>query len=115
MKDYSHYNDILKEAHMQMYYGKGRDRHIIDEEDLGDQISLWIQKRGFDFCRGQAVKKLDESLRLNGSASRRELLGAINYIVFAIMEIDNEHPRPAVQSRGAQLEPEGSTPGDPGN
>jgi hypothetical protein len=74
-----------------MAYGKGMDRHVVaDEEGVGSQIGPWLISRGFDFARGQAVKKIDESLRLPNVRAIIELRGAIAYIAMQIVEMEGK-------------------------
>ncbi len=88
--EYQSLHEVLESAYNQAAFGKGRERHASDAADtFEDQITCWMQRRGFDFCRGQAVKKIDESLRLEREAAIRELLGAINYIAAAIITLRN--------------------------
>lgn len=79
--------DVLLEAVEQASRGKGRERHETDEKPFSEQVSCWIQREGFDYARGQAVKKLHESLRLQPEAATRELLGAINFCAIAIIDL----------------------------
>ncbi len=98
-KGYESLVKILAEALNQAANGKGRERHVDGDEPFERQVICELQRRGYDYCRGQAVKKIDESLRLKWPAARSELLGAINYLVAAIVVGDEEHA--AVSEAGA--------------
>lgn len=81
-----HFESILQEALYQVFEGKGRERH-------GNGIDFSLQpwksitdNVGTGFVIGQALKKLMEVKNLTTTSSyKRELLGAIVYIVMAIM------------------------------
>jgi len=80
---------VLQRAFEHASSDKGHIRHG-DDEKFEDQISCWIQKHGFDYARGQATKKIHESLRLDDEAAVWELLGAINCCVIAIIDLEKE-------------------------
>lgn len=70
--------------------GKGAIRHG-NGKGWDDQPIFWItQHVGLGFPLGQAVKKIEESLKLDKDASIRELQGAICYIAAAIQHIEDE-------------------------
>jgi len=73
-----------------MAYGKGQDRHVVDSEEVASQVSPWLISRGYDFARGQAVKKIDESLRLPSVRAIIELRGAINFLAMQIVEMEGK-------------------------
>jgi len=85
---YASLNKVLRAALTQAAHGKGADRHVVGVEPFESQLGVWIQSRGFDYARGQAVKKADESLRMEPDAAVRELLGAINYLAMAIIVLE---------------------------
>lgn len=82
---------ILMEAFQQASEGKGKERHAEKDERFEDQQICEITRRcGMGFPLGQAVKKIQETKKLDTSAKRiHELLGAINYIAAAIL-VDRE-------------------------
>jgi len=79
---------VLRDAADQAADGKGAERHVVNEEPFEQQLICWLNRRGYDFCRGQAVKKIDESLRLPPDRAVRELLGAINYLAAAVIVLN---------------------------
>jgi hypothetical protein len=83
-ENYSDVDRILREAFEQCATGKGHVRHAIDGEPFDDQIGMWIAMRGLDHPRGQAVKKIDESMRQSPDKAKFELLGAIVELVKAV-------------------------------
>jgi hypothetical protein len=51
-----------------------------------DQPALTITRAvGLGFPLGQAMKKIQESQRMDTDAAKRELLGAINYLAAAVL------------------------------
>lgn len=77
---------ILQEALNQAQLGKGKERHAAEAEPFSKQKICEITRRvGLGFPVGQAVKKVEEALRLGGDAGCREMLGAINYICAAVI------------------------------
>jgi len=76
--------DILFEAFKQGSSGKGHYRHATGDEKWEEQITATIAKYKLPFPEGQAVKKIFESMRLSSEGAVEELLGAINYLCFAI-------------------------------
>ena len=69
---------------------KGMKRHG-DDKPFRDQISSVITRMvGIGYPLGQALKKEDESKRLKRVAAVAELLGAINYLAIAIINILDE-------------------------
>jgi len=71
---------------------KGMCRHG-DEKPFRDQISPVITRLvGIGYPLGQALKKENESHRLERNAAIKELLGAINYLAMAVIYlIDESH------------------------
>ncbi len=90
MKQYKRLIGVLQDAMEQAAEGKGSRRHVVDEVPFEDQISCWLERRGYDYARGQAVKKIDESLRMDAGPAIQELRGAINFIAIAIIAIQDE-------------------------
>lgn len=86
MSDYDTLKGILAEAANQAEFGKGKERHA-NGEPWDDQLINFLSR--FDFCTGQAIKKLIEShdfFHANGNnqGAIDENLGAINYIAARI-------------------------------
>lgn len=85
---YETFADVLQRAYEQAACGKGRDRHA-DELPFHEQPMQRIEALvGGGFCAGQAIKKIQESGRLDRDAAVRELLGAINYIAGNIIALE---------------------------
>lgn len=79
---------ILREALDQAQSGKGRERHD-NGEPFTEQPALTITRAvGLGFPLGQAMKKIQESQRMDTDAAKRELLGAINYLAAAILYLE---------------------------
>jgi len=77
-------NDALNEAQV----GKGAVRHG-NGLSFMDQPALTITRAvGLGFPLGQAMKKIQESQRMDTDAAKRELLGAINYLAAAVLFLD---------------------------
>ena len=78
---------VLQQALWQAQNGKGRERHAdSDDQAFTDQPALTITRAvGLGFPLGQAMKKIQESQRMDIDAAKRELLGAINYLAAAIL------------------------------
>ena len=74
-------NDALNEAQV----GKGEERHG-NGLSFTEQPALSITRAvGLGFPLGQAMKKIQESQRMDTDAAKRELLGAINYLAAAVL------------------------------
>lgn len=85
-KGYGQLEAILNEALEQAAAGKGKERHA-NERSFEDQPMQLISHllndhHGLAF---QAIKKIQEALRLPEDRAERELLGAINYIAGMII------------------------------
>ena len=77
-------NDALNEAQV----GKGEERHG-NGLSFTEQPALTITRAvGLGFPLGQAMKKIQESQRMDTDAAKRELLGAINYLAAAVLFLD---------------------------
>lgn len=89
---YTALQDVLDRAYDQASSGKGAERHGQDlpfEEQPMQTISRLLNTdKGMLY---QAVKKVQESARMDKSPAVRELLGAINYIAGAIIYLESEH------------------------
>ena len=83
---YEQLQHVLRAALEQAAVGKGHERHATGQafEDQPMQLisQLLGDNHGLAF---QAVKKIQESLRLPADRAERELLGAINYIAGMII------------------------------
>jgi len=78
---------ILNEAYEQAATGKGAERHANGKSWDEQPIAEIGRMVGIGFNTGQAIKKLQESSRMEPDAAVRELLGAIVYAASAIMLI----------------------------
>lgn len=85
--DYQALRDVLDEAYEQAANGKGKDRHADGKAWLNQPIFEIGRMVGVGFNTGQAIKKLQESSRMEPDAAIRELLGAIVYAASAIQLI----------------------------
>lgn len=85
------YNDlfvVLQQALWQAQDGKGAERHG-NGLPFTEQPALTITRAvGLGFPLGQAMKKIQESQRMDTDAAKRELLGAINYLAAAVLFLD---------------------------
>ena len=83
---YASLTDVLARAHQQAAQGKGAERHACNrpftEQPMQSISELLGSETGLLY---QAMKKIQESQRLDQDAAIRELLGAINYIAGAII------------------------------
>lgn len=83
---YSELARVLNAAYDQAAKGKGAERHATDKR-FEDQPIMAIQELvGPGFALGQAIKKIQESQRMDAQAAQRELLGAINYLAAAYLQ-----------------------------
>lgn len=93
---------ILKEAYEQAAEGKGKERHAVEGEPFERQPMFEITRRLKGSPIGgvlyQAVKKIYESSRLPYPQSKKELLGAMNYLAGGVALLDETagKERPAV-------------------
>lgn len=88
---YASLKAIFERAVNQAEYGKGKERHVQDNESFDEQPIMAIQKMvGYGFSLGQAIKKLQESARLPYERAIPECLGAMNYIAAAIIYREKE-------------------------
>lgn len=79
---------VLSDAFNQAAHGKGHDRHANGEAFEKQVMADMARRFGIGALLGQAFKKSEESQRLPYVQARRELLGAINYIAGAVLELD---------------------------
>jgi hypothetical protein len=88
-KGYESLTNVLARAYTQAALGKGADRHAgnrpFDEQPMQSISDLLGSNVGLLY---QAMKKIQESQRLDKDAAIRELLGAINYIAGAIINME---------------------------
>jgi len=76
---------VLNDALEQAQSGKGEERHG-NGLLFTEQPALTITRAvGLGFPLGQAMKKIQESQRMDTDAAKRELLGAINYLAAAVL------------------------------
>lgn len=84
--NYKTLRDVLDRAFDQAATGKGAERHgqnkPFDEQPMQAISDLLGTDKGMAH---QAIKKIQESTRMEHDASIRELLGAINYIAGMII------------------------------
>ena len=89
---YEQLETILGEALEQAAAGKGKERHATGQafEDQPMQLvsKLLGDNHGLAF---QAIKKVQEALRLPDDRAERELLGAINYIAGMIIYLRSQN------------------------
>lgn len=87
--------NILALAYDQAARGKGKERHANNKPFDKQPIIELADKYGNGFLRGQAAKKLEESMNLVYGSDVKELLGAIVYTCAAIMHLEMEAEREA--------------------
>lgn len=94
VKGYEDLLEILARALDQAQNGKGSERHA-DNKPFADQPMQKIcQMVGVGFATGQAIKKAQESTRMEPDRAIHELLGAINYLAGAILHLETQQPDP---------------------
>lgn len=82
------YRHQLMRAYKMVAEGKGQQRHGAGRA-WNDQPIITISRTvGSGFALGQAMKKLEESTRMDDTAAVQELLGAIGYIAAAVQIIE---------------------------
>jgi hypothetical protein len=83
--EYSDLFEVLRDALEEAQEGKGAVRHG-NGLSFTEQPALTITRAvGLGFPLGQAMKKIQESQRMDTDAAKRELLGAINYLAAAVL------------------------------
>lgn len=81
----------LLRAYLQVAEGKGAARHGSGKAWPEQPMFKIAEIVGTGFHLGQALKKIEESTRLDDEAAVKELLGAISYIAAAIESIEEGH------------------------
>lgn len=86
---------VLDEALEQAQNGKGKERHssrgrTFEEQPIVAICDLLGSNQGDLF---QAIKKAQESVRLKPGAAIHELLGAINYLAAAVIQLKHEEAK----------------------
>jgi hypothetical protein len=85
---YSDLHRVLMAAYERATTGKGAERHA-DNRSFLDQPMITIGRTvGVGFCTGQALKKIEESTRLDRLYSIPELLDAIVYLAGAVILLE---------------------------
>lgn len=81
--------EVLQAAFDQVSNGKGEARHGHGVPLYDQPVFRLIKDHGVGFATGQASKKATEALKMaDREAAKRELLGAIAYLAFAIMSLE---------------------------
>lgn len=76
---------VLNEAYEQVAFGKGKERHANGKPFEQQRMIVIDRAVGGGFCRGQAIKKIEESQGQDVDGAVVNLLGAINYIAGEII------------------------------
>lgn len=78
-------SEVYRLAEKQMLEGKGKERHG-EDTPFREQVACRNARLfGIGGPLYQAMKKIEESTRLDGDAKLNELLGAMNYVAIAVM------------------------------
>lgn len=88
---------VLQMALDQAQEGKGALRHANGQPFLSQPIMEIGRMVGNGYQLGQAMKKAQESTRLPWPAAQRELLGAINYLAAAYLDIGERNGDPTAE------------------
>lgn len=88
---YARLRNTLLRAYLQVAEGKGAVRHGSDKPWVEQPMFKIAEVVGTGFHLGQALKKIEESTRLDDEAAVKELLGAITYIAAGIEAIEAGH------------------------
>lgn len=82
--------DVLRRAHDQAAYGKGKERHANGRPFVNQPMQDLIRLHGVGFATGQASKKSGEALGLPTKERQvAEILGAIVYLAGAVIAIES--------------------------
>lgn len=94
---------VLQMALNQAQEGKGAVRHANGQPFLSQPIMEIGRMVGNGYQLGQAMKKAQESTRLPWPAAQRELLGAINYLAAAYLDIGERNGDPITEEFQANI------------
>lgn len=84
-KGYEDLHQELTLAELQASLGKGLERHAGGKTFRNQPIMVTTRTVGLGFPLGQAMKKIEESLRLSHEQATAELHGAIIYLAAACL------------------------------
>jgi hypothetical protein len=88
--DYNRLSNVLSLALEQAAAGKGKARHAQGQPFEQQPMQRISQMLGSaEGMRYQAVKKIQESVRMEDGAAIAELLGAINYLAGTVIYLQN--------------------------
>jgi len=91
-KEYECFEKVMQGCFDQMQGGKGMARHGTPGIPfLLQQTWQIIHECGEGFPLGQAIKKAIESNRLSGEMKIIELRGAVNYLLMALLYLEEEN------------------------
>lgn len=90
VKGYECLRDVLNRAYDQAAKGKGNERHAQDLPFEEQPMQKLIDLYGVGFALGQTGKKAQEAMRLPKDRAILELLGGINYLAGAIINLESE-------------------------
>ena len=93
-KGYEPLARVLQMALDQSQTGKGRKRHATDKPFMEQPIMNIGRMVGTGYNTGQAMKKAQESSRMEPDRAIAELLGAINYLASAVLIIEEQQLKP---------------------
>lgn len=96
---YEKLGSVLMRAYDQAARGKGKERHVQGEEPFHEQVMADMAKRfGTGALLSQAFKKSEESQRLPHDRAVAELLGAINYLAGAVIDLERRESMKVVDN-----------------
>ena len=91
--NYASLHDVLDAAFARAAKGKGKERHGSTGERFEDQLIMLIERLQLGFQRGQAVKKIVESVTMekagNVEGAIKENLDAIVYLASKVLELQS--------------------------
>ena len=93
MDNYEPLNRVFGNAMFQARSGKGCERHASGESVYNQPamvIGRWVKGSPAAGPLQQAIKKARESVRLDTKDAIHELHGAINYLAFAVLILEEE-------------------------
>jgi disulfide oxidoreductase YuzD len=88
VEGYDCLRDVLIRAYDQAAKGKGDERHAQGAAFEDQPMQKIIDLYGVGFALGQSAKKAQESMRLPKDRAIAELLGGINYLAGAIINME---------------------------